>query len=204
MLGAMRSKSLLLVMGLALIAPAARADSSFVSPPVLLTPPPSATPNLCQNRNQAFAQEAEVLIADGINEERAKFAPDAPPLMPDIDLTRIAQQRSCDMARGMSDFSHTDAEGNFIAADMVHRIFGPYGSVGENIMELAGTVQFGRLPFSPEQFAREAVEGWMESPGHRKNILNPRYDSSGIGVAMVGGQALATQVFRGPPRVRER
>ena len=203
MLGAMRSKSLLLVMGLALTAPAAQAYSSFVSPPVLLTPP-RAAPSLCQNRNQAFAQEAEVLIADGINEERAKFAPDAPPLMPDIDLTRIAQQRSCDMARGMSDFSHTDAEGNFIAADMVHRIFGPYGSVGENIMELAGTVQLGRLPFGPEQFAREAVEGWMESPGHRKNILNPRYDSSGIGVAMVGGQAFATQVFRGPPRVRER
>ena len=144
------------------------------------------------------------MITEGINEERTKFAPDAPPLMPDIDLTRIAQQRSCDMARGMSDFSHTDTQGNFIAGDMAHKIFGPYGSVGENIMEMAGTVQWGRLPFSPEQFAREAVEGWMESPGHRKNILNPRYDSSGIGVAMVGGQALATQVFRGPPRVRER
>src|ERR1700722_19337161 len=150
MLGAMRSKSLLLVMGLALIAPA-RADSSFVSPPALLTPPPDAAPSPCQNRNQAFAQGAEAMITEGINEERTKFAPDAPPLMPDIDLTRIAQQRSCDMARGMSDFSHTDTQGNFIAGDMAHKIFGPYGSVGENIMEMAGTVQWGRLPFSPGQ-----------------------------------------------------
>lgn len=199
----MRSKSLLLVMGLALIAPAAQADSSFVSPPVLLTPPPGAAPSPCQNQNQnqAFAQEAEALIVEGINQERAKFAPGAPPLMPDIDLTRIAQYRSCDMARGMSDFSHTDVQGNFIAADMVHKIFGPYGAVGENIMEMGGT--FTRV-FGPEEFARAAVEGWMESPGHRENILNPRYDSSGIGVAMAGDRAFATQVFRGPPRVRER
>jgi len=201
MLGAMRSKSLLLVMGLALAAPTAQAASSFVSPPVLLTPPPGIAPSLCRSQNQAFAQEAEALIAERIDEERAKFAPGAPPLMPDLDLTRIAQQRSCDMARGMSDFSHTDAEGNFIAADMVHKIFGPYGAVGENIMEMGGT--FTRS-FGAEEFAGAAVEGWMKSPGHRENILNPRYDSSGIGVAMAGDRAFATQVFRGPPRVRER
>jgi len=199
----MFSKSLLLVMGLALAAPAAWANPSFVSPPVLLTPPPAA-PSLCQSQNQAFAQDAEALIAERINGERAKFAPGAPPLMPDIDLTRIAQRRSCDMARGMSDFSHTNAQGNFIAGDMARARFGPYGAVGENIMEMSGTVQLGRLPFGPEQFAGEAVEGWMESPGHRKNILNPRYDTSGIGVAMVGGQAFATQVFRGPPRVLDK
>jgi uncharacterized protein YkwD len=200
MLGAMLSKSLLLVMGLALAAPAARANPSFVNPPVLLTPP-AAAPSLCQSRNQAFAQEAEALIVERINGERAKFAPDAPPLMPDIDLTRIAQRRSCDMARGMSDFSHTDAQGNFIAGDMVRDIFGPYGAVGENIMEMGGT--FTR-PFGPEEFAGAAVEGWMKSPGHRDNILNPRYDTSGIGVAMAGDQAFATQVFRGPPRVLDK
>jgi uncharacterized protein YkwD len=201
MVGAMLSKSLLLVMGLALIAPAAGANSSFVSPPVLLTRPPGAAPSPCQIQNQAFAQEAEALIAEGINDERAKFAPDVPPLMPDIDLTRIAQRRSCDMARGESDFSHTDAQDNFIAGDMVREIFGPYGAVGENIMEMGGT--FMRV-FGPEEFARAAVEGWMKSPGHRENILNPRYDSSGVGVAMVGDRAFATQVFRGPPRVRNK
>jgi uncharacterized protein YkwD len=205
MLGAMLSKSLLpimgLGMGLALLAGAASAQPYPYPPPVQLAPPPSMAPAPCGNG--AFAQEAEALIAEGISAERTKFAPGAPPLMPDIDLTRIAQRRSCDMARGTSDFSHTDAQGNFIAGYMVRARFGPYGSVGENIMEMGGTVQMGRLPFSVEQFAREAVEGWMESPGHRKNILNPRYNSSGIGVAMVGGQAIATQVFRGPPHVRD-
>ncbi len=169
-------------------------------PPALLAPPPRTAPALaCQDGDQRFAQEAEALIALRIAAARAKFAPGAPPLMPDIDLTRIAQRRSCDMARGMSDFSHTDAQGNFIAGDMVRGRFGPYGLVGENIMEASGT---GRS-FGPEEFAKAAVDGWMKSPGHRENILNPRYDISGIGVAMVGDTAFATQVFRGPPRTRD-
>jgi len=223
MLAAMLSKNLLFVMGLALAAPAAWANPSFVRPPALLTPPPAA-PSLCQSQSQAFAQEAEALIAERINGERAKFAPGAPPLMPDIDLTRIAQYRSCDMAHGMSDFSHTDAQGNFIAGDMVRDVFGPYGAVGENIMEMGeerpasrssgparatnaaswGERPDGVPPFGPEEFAGAAVEGWMKSPGHRDNILNPRYDTSGIGVAMAGDRAFATQVFRGPPRARDR
>jgi uncharacterized protein YkwD len=161
-------------------------------------PPPSTAPALCGN-DETFAQEAEALIAQEIGTQRTKVAPDAPPLMPDIDLTRIAQRRSCDMARGTSDFSHTDAQGNFIAGDMVRARFGPYGSVGENIMEMSGTRAFG-----PEEFARVAVEGWMKSPGHRANILNPRYDTSGVGVAMAGDRAFATQVFRGPPRMRDK
>jgi uncharacterized protein YkwD len=197
----MLSKSLLLVMGLALAASGAQADPS-VGPPAILTPPPGMAPAPCGNG--AFAQEAEALIAEGIDAERAKFAPDAPPLHPDIDLTRIAQRRSCDMARGTSEFSHTDAQGNFIAGDMVRGRFGPYGTVGENIMEMGGTMEMiGRAPFGPEEFARMAVEGWMKSPGHRENILNPRYDLSGIGVAMVGDRAFATQVFRGPPHRRD-
>jgi uncharacterized protein YkwD len=195
----MPSKSLLLVMGLALSAPAAQAMPSYIRPPVLLTPPPSTAPAPCGN--EVFAQQAEALIGEEISTQRTKLAPDAPPLMPDIDLTRIAQRRSCDMARGGSDFSHTDAQGNFIAGDMVRARFGPYGSVGENIMEMSGT--FTRA-FGPEEFARVAVEGWMKSPGHRENILNLRYDASGIGVAMVGGQAFATQVFRGSPRMRDK
>ena len=176
-------------------------------PPAMLAPPPGlpmdAAPGFCPNAEQAFARVAEALIIQGIDAERARYAPDAPPLRSDPDLVRIARSRSCDMGHG-AEFSHDDAQGHFIAGDMVRAQFGPYGIIGENIMEMGGTVQLGRLPFGPEQFAREAVEGWMESPGHRKNILNPRYNSSGIGVAMVGGQAFATQVFRGPPQRESR
>ncbi|HUO03478.1 MAG TPA: CAP domain-containing protein [Rhizomicrobium sp.] len=168
-------------------------------PPALLAPLPVPGAGPCQGADQAFAREAEALIAQAIDAERAKYAPAAPPLAPDPDIARIAQTRSCDMAHG-ADFSHRDAAGRFIAGDMVRARFGPYGTIGENIMEMGGDTMemVGRRPFGPEEFARVAVQGWMESPGHRANILNPRYDSSGIGVAMVGDQAFATQVFRGP------
>ena len=37
---------------------------------------------------------------------------------------------------------------------------------------------------SMESIATSTVTGWMESPGHRKNILEPHWQSEGIGVAV--------------------
>ncbi|MCC6345895.1 MAG: CAP domain-containing protein [Nitrospirales bacterium] len=37
---------------------------------------------------------------------------------------------------------------------------------------------------SLEEIAHSAVQGWMRSPGHRRNILNPDHDREGIGVAL--------------------
>ena len=36
---------------------------------------------------------------------------------------------------------------------------------------------------STDEIAERAVTGWMNSPGHRQNILTPRYEIEGIGVA---------------------
>lgn len=41
----------------------------------------------------------------------------------------------------------------------------------------------------------ETVEGWMNSPGHKANILETEFDESGIGVASVDGYLISTQVF---------
>ena len=76
---------------------------------------------LCLDSDPTFAEKAEALIAAGVNAERAKFALEARALQPDPRLTRIAQRRSCDMAHG-ADFSHTDANGHFIAGAMVRAI----------------------------------------------------------------------------------
>jgi uncharacterized protein YkwD len=35
-----------------------------------------------------------------------------------------------------------------------------------------------------EQIARSTVRGWMESPEHRRNLLNAQYDREGIGIAV--------------------
>jgi uncharacterized protein YkwD len=43
--------------------------------------------------------------------------------------------------------------------------------------------------------ATETVNGWMNSPGHRINILTPHFQSEGIGVSISGNQVYLTQNF---------
>jgi uncharacterized protein YkwD len=148
-------------------------------------PPPKLVAASCEGESQAFSLEAEAQMAAAINGERVKAG--IPALRPDPELTRIARARACDIVRG-SAFSHTDAQGNFIAAQMVNRQFGPNGVTGENIIE-------STEPFDAERFSKAAVADWMESPEHRANILNIHFEASGIGVAKIGADTVATQVF---------
>ena len=46
-----------------------------------------------------------------------------------------------------------------------------------------------------DDVARDIVLGWMNSPGHKKNILTIDFDESGLGVAMANQYIIATQVF---------
>lgn len=48
---------------------------------------------------------------------------------------------------------------------------------------------------SIEEVSAETVNGWMNSPGHRANILTSEFDEAGMGVATVGSYVIATQVF---------
>jgi Cysteine-rich secretory protein family len=43
--------------------------------------------------------------------------------------------------------------------------------------------------------ADELHSGWMNSPPHRGNMLNPRYDQMGVGITRVGDRLYATQDF---------
>ena len=145
-------------------------------------------------------EEAEALIAEGIDEARTRLEPEVPKLVRNGELDRIARQRSEAIARGVDPFGHEDSKGRQAATDMMRERISPYGAFGENIM-----YEFhSRAPFSPERFAKAAVDGWLKSPGHRANILSPYFDRSGIGVALNGTTAYATQVFMGPPRTAPR
>lgn len=43
---------------------------------------------------------------------------------------------------------------------------------------------------------RSTVKGWMQSPGHRKNILTPYFEREGIGIAISDdGKVYSTQNF---------
>ncbi|MCK5061701.1 CAP domain-containing protein [Candidatus Parcubacteria bacterium] len=43
--------------------------------------------------------------------------------------------------------------------------------------------------------ARDTVRGWMESQGHKDNILTAEYNEAGVGVDYVNGYIISTQVF---------
>lgn len=45
------------------------------------------------------------------------------------------------------------------------------------------------------QVETDAVVGWMNSPGHRKNILNGAYDEAGVGMTEIDGYYIITQNF---------
>jgi len=147
---------------------------------------------------QEFSRKAEAIIAEQINAARASAVPGAPALRPDEQLSRIAELRSCELARGGKTLSHLDDKGHFESADIVYSVFGLYGVVGENLMEMDASPD--APPLDAGTFAMRAAELWLKSPEPRPQILNPRYNLSGIGVALVGGEAVATQVFHGPPR----
>jgi len=49
--------------------------------------------------------------------------------------------------------------------------------------------------YSLDKVVSETVTGWMNSPGHKANILDENFDQSGIGVADVDGYLISTQSF---------
>jgi len=114
-----------------------------------------------------------------VNEEREKQG--FKPLVADPELTKVARLHSQDMfAKGY--FSHYSLEGTTMA-DRLKSAGVRYLMAGENLA-LAQT-----LPI--------AHNGLMESPGHRANILQPKYGRIGIGVLDGGRYGLMiTQVFK--------
>ncbi|MEK9520968.1 CAP domain-containing protein [Streptomyces venezuelae] len=94
-------------------------------------------------------------------------------------LTRAAQGHSEDMA-ARDFFDHTNPDGAG-PGERVTAAGYPWSTYGENIA-------MGQS--SPEQ----VMESWMNSPGHRANILNCDFKEIGIGIHSQGGPYW-TQVF---------
>jgi uncharacterized protein YkwD len=99
------------------------------------------------------------------------FAP-APPVRLSETLGSVAFGHAADMAKH-DYFEHQDLSGHS-PADRVRAVGYREKLVGENIA-------YG--PKSPE----EVVQGWLESPGHCENIMNPRFAE--MGIAYAAGQS---------------
>jgi uncharacterized protein YkwD len=115
-------------------------------------------------------------VLDLVNEARARgiscgarvFGP-ARPIRPSAALAQAAYRHALDMAQH-SYFEHQDLAGR-TPADRVREVGYREKLVGENIA-------YG--PRSPE----EVVSGWLESPGHCENIMDPRFVEMGVAFAL--------------------
>lgn len=112
------------------------------------------------------AQEEEMLKL--INQDRAQN--NAPPLQIDMQITNIARVKAQDMIDNHY-FSHYSPKYGS-PFDMLKSIGVSYVEAGENI---AGN-----------QNVQNAHKALMNSPGHRKNILNPHFTHIGLGIKSGG------------------
>ncbi len=113
-----------------------------------------------------------------VNQERKKRGLD--PLEWSTPLRAVARAHSDDMFR-RGYFSHTDPDG-LNPADRIARAGIAHAIVGEN------------LALAPD--VETAHQGLMNSPGHRANILEPRFKKTGIGVIDGGVYGkMFTQLF---------
>ncbi|WHY03432.1 CAP domain-containing protein [Neobacillus sp. DY30] len=111
----------------------------------------------------------EQKVVDLTNQERAKNG--LPALKVDLTLSKMAREKSRDMsANGY--FSHTSPTYGS-PFDMMKKYGISYRYAGENIAMGQRT---------PE----EVVKAWMNSEGHRKNILSPNFNYIGVGYVSEG------------------
>ena len=125
----------------------------------------------------------EYEISDLINEERRRKGLDD--LVWDERLAQIARNYSRKMA-SESFFSHYDSDGHSVVDRVRNSGVRGWSKIGENLFYCAGYSEIDSL----------AVRGWMNSPEHRRNILDRQFTATGIGIARSrNGQVYITQVF---------
>lgn len=130
----------------------------------------------------------------------------------DPALAAVAQRHADDMAERRY-FAHDSPEGEGLTERMARaryrcEIVLPSGRL------LTGAENLAMIPWAPSVLVRkdgvrqaaevrdatavgrEAVRGWLDSPGHSANLLHPHLRSEGLGVhVQQNGQVLIVQVF---------
>lgn len=135
------------------------------------------------NLKPSSAGSIEQQIFSLINDARAKIG--LAELKWSENLAAVARLHSEDMAN-VKFFSHRGSDGSMVDERADKLGLGSWLAIGENIAYMRGFNDPGGL----------AVEKWLESAPHRKNILGPNWKESAVGVAMTAdGTYYITEVF---------
>ncbi|MGJ7910163.1 CAP domain-containing protein [Neobacillus sp. LXY-1] len=156
-------------------APAQRVPQQVAPAPAQKVPAPTQTtpaPQQSAQKNTAttagisqFAQQ----VINLTNEQRSKNG--LPALKADTQLSSVAQKKAVDMQQNHY-FSHTSPTYGS-PFDMMRDFGVTYKAAGENIAQGQRTPQ-------------EVVTAWMNSEGHRKNILSSNFTHIGVGYESAG------------------
>jgi uncharacterized protein YkwD len=134
------------------------------------------------------ASRLERETIDAVNDARARAG--LARLAPVAVLSRIAREQSVHQAE-IGRLSHEGAGGTSLA-DRVQSAGVRYRTIAENVALNQG---------HPDP-VETAVRGWMDSSGHRQNILNPAFTETGVGIVEGReGAIFFTQLFLAPPAV---
>ncbi len=143
------------------------------------TPPTKALPtSLPSSRDRLTAWEDTV--TDLVNQERAN-AGCTVTLRTDERLRDAARGHSADMARN-NYFSHVSQDGRTFVDRIANAGYPRRDAAAENIAYGYAT-------------PADVMKGWMNSEGHRTNILNCAYKAIGVGLAYRGNTPYWTQDF---------
>ncbi|GLZ78102.1 hypothetical protein Afil01_29090 [Actinorhabdospora filicis] len=163
--------------------PSAKTEGETIKPkPKPSSEPPKNEPGPgTGDPAQGKAAELAAKVAELTNAERAKNGCD--PLRVNAKATKAAQYHANDMAE-RDYFAHDSPEGRS-AGDRLDAAGYAWRGWGENI-------------FKGPRTAEDAVRGWMDSPGHRANILNCDFKEIGVGVTLSDNGPFWVQVFGTP------
>ncbi|MGW2047813.1 CAP domain-containing protein [Streptomyces sp. NPDC001858] len=169
-------------------APASPTETATEKPEVTPSKKPKTTPSKSKTATRAPAKpespvtvsaeaQAAAQVLKLVNQERARVGCSA--VSANSALSQLAEKFSDDMAaRGF--FDHTDPDGA-----------SPWDRAAE-----AGIADLGGENIARGQADAAAVmEAWMNSPGHKANILNCDFKTLGVGVHFGSGGPWWTQDF---------
>ncbi|MFN2471341.1 MAG: CAP domain-containing protein [Gaiellaceae bacterium] len=129
----------------------------------------ASRPSVGQGQAAATAGSYDAQLVDALNDVRDRYG--LPALRVSERLEAAAELHSRNMGR-IGFFAHESADGSPFWK-RVERFYGPhsadYWAVGENLI-------YG----SPSLSVEEAVQGWMNSPGHRANVVSRDWREIGL------------------------
>ncbi|MDC0759298.1 CAP domain-containing protein [Brevibacillus sp. AG] len=114
-----------------------------------------------QGKTGDFAKQ----VADLVNQERAKAG--LKPVQMDAALSKVALAKAQDMSANNYFDHNSPTYGS--PFDMMKQYGIQYSTAGENIA-------------MGQQSPQEVMQQWMNSEGHRQNIMNPAFTKIGVGV----------------------